>query len=430
MKFYLIIIPVILVSKFYAFSLTEKNSISPIENSHYKIHLTIDPLHQSIKVDGLLNFLIESDSISEFSFLLHKNLKINSFTFNNSNKFSIDSTYEPARWQPDAIKLIYNSDITYQRGEVVNIEFNYEGKITSWPSWSANVIDTNWIEMGLYLPWYPNFYGLFTYNLNVTIDPEYAIFALGEHSKNGESHNFKNQNPIGDFVVCASKDLVIYNANIKSSTIKLVNSHLSKQTSDLMLSDIEKIYNNYLSWFGEINEMEMNIIVSKRIKGGGYARKRALYLGGINDSSYTNKRIDYYRYLSHELAHFWWNGADHNWEDWLNESFAEYSAAIQIRETFGIDDYNIFMNKKEAESIDLPPIWEMNRNDPKAEKLLYSKGVLILKKLEDKISQENFRKLCQDRFQNNINETNSFLNLLHKNEGIETEEWFRELLKK
>lgn len=398
--------------------------------SYYDIQLEIQPKNQYIKVDGNLQYIVDSDSLNTIEFKLHKNLLLSEFLINGEENYFIDSAFVPVRWQPDAKRIVCNLNRFYHQGESINFQFSYEGKITSWPEWSANVIDTGWIEIGLYFPWYPNFYGEFTYNLKVSIDKDYNVFAPGNSKKNENLYEFENKKPVGDFIVCASKDLKIYESSFADSKAILVNSHLSKSTTDSIISDVTKTYQKYMNWFGELDDMNMNIIISKRTKGGGYARKGALYLGGMNDTSYQKNKSGYLRYLSHEISHFWWNKAGHNWEDWLNESFAEYSALMIIRELKGEEEFKSRIEEKRSGINELPPIWNMDRNDPNAEKLLYNKGTVLLKKLEDKIGKEDFIAICKDRLDLNLNTTEDFLNHLKEKQGIETEKWFRKLLQK
>ena len=83
-------------------------------------------------------------------------------------------------------------------------------------------------------------------------------------------------------------------------------------------SDLIASLKYYRECYGNFPSDEVNVVISKRKLGGGYARNSALYLGGLTDDNYRKNKIDYLRYISHELAHNWWNGADLNMEDWLN----------------------------------------------------------------------------------------------------------------
>jgi len=408
----------------------KKNSdLDNIKYSHYDIQLTIDPDEQFIKVTGSLKYLVDEDSISVFSLNLHEQFKIYELCINGDNSYELDTVSAKVRWLPNAMKIIHRPKNKFHEGDILNVTFSYEGKITQWPSWSANVISSEWVEMGLYFPWYPNFYGPFTYRVSVDIEPGYKVFAMGKYSEENNKRIFETNFPMDDFVICASRDLKIRKTELLNQPFQIVNSTLSESIIDTIQNDIENFYDRYTKWFGEVEVHEMCLVVSKRDKGGGYARKRGLFLGGISDTAYLNNRADFIRYLGHEIAHFWWHGAESNWEDWLNESFAEYSALNLVRDLVSQEEYNSQLNKKRDDSKNTPPIWEMERNSPYAERLLYSKGVVLLKELEEKIGSNRFLELCNSCISKNINNTEDFLNLLRDREGNSTGEWFEQTLK-
>jgi hypothetical protein len=407
----------------------EVDEIIELEYSHYDIQLEIDPDGQFISVNGNLKLLIDKDSVSELSFTLHEQLVIENFGVDGDNSYQLDTTGEKIRWLPNAAQIFYRTNKPYERGEIVNVDFSYEGEITKWPSWSANVIGPDWIEMGFYFPWFPSFYGDYTYRVSVDIDPSYNVFAIGDVTKKGHKRIFETKYPVGDFIICASKDLTVRETELLNHTFQIVNCTLSEETVDTIQTDIQNFYQLYTKWFGYIEARDMCLVISKRDKGGGYSRKGGLFLGGVSDSSYLNDRVNYIRYVGHEISHFWWHGAESNWEDWLNESFAEYGAMMLIRELRVEEEFNTILNEKKIKSNKSPPIWDLPRNSTSAEVVLYSKGPVLLNELEEKIGKKNFLDLCKSRISKNIRNTSGFLNLLKDNEGKDIADWFERSLK-
>ncbi|MFC2086517.1 M1 family aminopeptidase, partial [Bacteroidota bacterium] len=413
-------------------SCNENNSNNGINNfkySHYDIQLKIDPDEQFISVTGNLKYLVGQDSLDVLSFNLHEQFIINSFSVNGDKSFELDTSSSKISWLPNAMKILYRAKKVFHKGDILNIAFSYEGKITKWPSWSANVIGPEWIEMGLYFPWYPNFYGPFTYRVTVDIEPDYNVFAIGNAMVNDNKWIFETNLLVDDFIICASKDLKVRKTEILHHSFQIVNCTLSDTIIDAIETDIKHFYQFYNQWFGKIEEHDMCLVVSKRDKGGGYSRKGGLFLGGISDTAYLINRTDYIRYFGHEIAHFWWNGAGSNWEDWLNESFAEYSAMMLIREIVSKEEFNSRLSKKRSEIINTPTIWGLDRNSSAAQLVLYSKGAVLLNELEEKIGNDRFLKLCQAWINKNINNTSDFLYLLKDREGMEIKEWFEQSLK-
>ena len=267
--------------------------LNNLNYSHYDIQLKIIPDEQFIKVAGSLKYLVTKDSLDELSLNLHKKFVISNFSINGDNSYQLDTSNTNVRWLPDAMKIIYPTKKKFHKGDVLNVEFSYEGKITEWPEWSANVISSDWIEIGLYFPWYPSIYGPFTYKVSVDIEPGHNVFAMGEATVEGNKKVFETNFPVDDFIICASKDLTIRETKLLNQSFQIVNCTLSEATVDSIQTDIENFYKLYSSWFGKIQVQNMCLVISKRDKGGGYSRKGGLFLGGLTDSNYLNMRTDY-----------------------------------------------------------------------------------------------------------------------------------------
>jgi len=428
MKKYLLFLSTVLI--FYACNdYNKERGLDNLEYSHYDIQLKIIPDEQFIKVTGNLKFLVMEDSLNELSFNLHKKLEISDFSINGDNSYQLDTSKTNVRWLPDVMKIIYPTKKKFYKGDILNVEFSYQGRITEWPDWSANVIGADWIEIGLYFPWYPSIHGLFTYKVSVDIDPDFNVFAIGKSTEKDNKKIFETEFPVYDFIICASKDLTIRETKLLNQSFKIVNCTLSDATVETIQADIEDFYKLYSNWFGKIPVQDMCLVVSKRDKGGGYSRIGGLFLGGLSDSSYLNERTDFIQYVAHEIAHFWWCGAPSNWEDWLNESFAEYSAMKVIKELCGKEEFNTKLKIKRNESSNTPPIWGISRNDPSAEQVLYSKGVVLLSELEEKIGNNKFLELCKARIAKKVNNTLDFLDLINDIAGKEIADWFEQSLK-
>ncbi len=401
-----------------------------LEYSHYDIQLKIIPDEQFVEVTGNLKYLVMEDSLDELSFNLHKKLAISNFSINGDHSYQIDTINTNVRWLPDVIKINYPAMKKFRKGDILNVDFSYQGRITEWPEWSANVIGADWIEMGLYFPWYPSIWSSFTYKVSVDIDPDYHVFAIGKSSEKDNKKIFETEFPVYDFIICASKDLTIRETKLLNRSFKIVNCTLTDSIVDSIQTDVGEFYKLFSSWFGKIPVQDMCLVVSKRDKGGGYSRTGGLFLGGLSDSSYVHERTDYIRYIAHEIAHKWWHGAPTgNWEDWLNESFAEYSAMKVIKELSGQEEFNTMLNIKNNESSNTPPIWGLSRNDPSAEQVLYSKGVVLLNELEERIGNNKFLELCKVRIDKKANNTADFLNLINNIAGEEIADWFEQSLK-
>jgi aminopeptidase N len=119
--------------------------------------------------------------------------------------------------------------------------------------------------------------------------------------------------------------------------------------------------------------------------------------------------------LAHEAAHIWWKDASvTTWEDWLNESFAEYSALMVLRQLYGEQYYADEVASCAAESAGAPPIWGIERADPSAYTALYLKGPVILGRLEAAIGRDKFIEFLGALQAERVNTTAGLLGVLER----------------
>lgn len=189
-----------------------------------------------------------------------------------------------------------------------------------------------------------------------------------------------------------------------------MNVYVIEEAHKTLAEDISRYSNLILSKyasFGRIDGSNISIVIAPREDGGGYCRSNLIVLTP-NDN--LDDDIRYFKYIAHELAHLWWCKATFNsWEDWLNESFAEYSALLVLRDIFGEDEFNQRIEKYKAKAEGLPPIMGIDRGEEKAYEVLYIKGPLLLYELERTTGREKFIELLNIIHLGNIDTTEKFL---------------------
>lgn len=408
--------------------------------SHYQIDLSLVPSDKLIEARVDLKFYPQEDNLKDVVFYLHKQFSIKEVNGRLVSGFHFDREGKsPASYLPQGRPVTIQFSRRLRKEESTTLHFVYEGVITEWPSWSANVITKEWVEIGLYLPWFPynEEYGDFTFKVKVKIDPQYQVCSYGQAKKSGPVWTVCWNNPTNDIVIMASKEMKSITLHEQDLLVNVYYVTLQEKTAKQMAEDLYATMTLFKSWFGGNKSNAISLVESARERGGGYARRGLIVLGGLNDQMYFEKKETYVRYLSHEVAHLWWQGASNvSWEDWMNEGFAEYSAMLVVRELFGREAFERRLSDKVANIQSTTPIWGFNRNDrstqekrDEIEKILYSKGPMLLNKLEVKIGKENFIELCRSLFANNISTTDGFLEILGSLEGDEVKIWFETLLK-
>jgi hypothetical protein len=138
------------------------------------------------------------------------------------------------------------------------------------------------------------------------------------------------------------------------------------------------------------NKLLMRKMPSKRIgfvrpshpinTGWGFIREGITVFGGklsaqVTDAAYA---------IAHEMGHLWSIGAPLNWEDWLNESFAEYGAFLFLEKQFGKTEYEfrieklLQVNKEHFANASIKP--DDNNDRPLS---VHTKGAIVLNNMRN-----------------------------------------------
>ncbi|UCD25404.1 MAG: hypothetical protein JSW51_05675, partial [Gemmatimonadota bacterium] len=302
-----------------------------------------------------------------------------------------------------------------------------------------NVITDDWTEIGLYLPWFPyngDDFGEFTYEVDVAIDSSYVARGLGDVSRTARGWSWEWRRPTNDIVLAAAEDLRTIALERGGQSVQFHVVTLDDSAATGIADDVLGILQLYEAWFGESDLTHLTLVESLRDRGGGYARQGLIVFGQLSVVLAPEHRADYISYVAHEAAHGWWNRAPaHSWEDWLNESFAEYAALMVIRHQLGDRAFTDRLHEKQSAAAGTAAIWDLPRADVATEPqaravnlVLYSKGPVLLDRLADRIGVDRFLEWCRQLVQREVSSTDMALDLLAQLEGNATSRWFRELL--
>ena len=381
-----------------------------VRTNSYDILIEILPENQSIQVQANIKISIDPENSNSLVFYLHKEFSIKEI--NSDENISYDFKTEessPYFWMPDARPLLIK--LENNKEENINFQIVYQGLIKDLKWKTTNMITESWIELGNYSAWFPYNpdYGEFKSSVNLEIDSSYIVTGMGQIQKIGNAWEIEQSKPASDIVIIASKDLKSFYNEENSKSIRLDYVNFNEQNANETIQDAKFIVELYKNWFKTSQEVQFTIVVVPPFPNrGSYHRKNFMALlqpePGVNIS---------FHLIAHEIAHEWWNGAStDNYEDWLNESFAEYSCLMAIREKFGFDCFDEWIQYKEFSSRESPPILQPNTNARIHTSTLYEKGPLILHKLEKRIGRIKFLEFLSELFKQNIKSTYDLLNLL------------------
>lgn len=409
---------------------------------HYDLRLDLDPPNHYVAVSGSIAYHSPQAGLERARFYLHRQFEIERIEGRRVLGYQFETSPESGIYLlPQAGILDIYFAPPLDKNETVLIQFEYRGVITDWPAESANVITPGWAELGLYLPWYPLQYNgvssNLTFTLKVICPPGYQVGSYGSYAVEEGNWYFNWPHPTNDIVVVAGNSLQPRLFESDTNRVFLNSATFDEPASLKLGEDMLWVLERFSGWFGPTRPAEFTLIESPRSLGGGYARRGMVVLSGITGRDYLEQREAYLRYLAHEAAHaWWWEAPTDSWEDWLNESFAEYSGLLAVRERYGQETFERFITRKQERSADVLPLWQFDRDDVSTpekqafvEHILYDKGPLLLHGLAERISYQRFLELCRARLWSGVTDTRHFLDLLEEIEDLDTREWMENLLK-
>lgn len=409
---------------------------------HYDLRLELDPNMHFVGVTGSIAYHSPLPGLERARFYLHRQFYIHRLWGKRVAGYQYETTAAPGvAFLPQAGILDVYFDPPLRKNETALIQFDYLGNITEWPAESANSITPEWAELGSYLPWFPFQYdgapSELTFTLLAHVPAGYQVSSYGPAVLQEGAWYFSWTHPTTDIVVAAGKTLDTRVFESDSNRVFLSTATLGASAAEQMGDEMLWTLERFSGWFGPTRPGDFNILESPRALGGGYARRGLAVLSGITAVDYLEQRAAFLRYLAHEAARaWWWQAPADTWEDWLNESFAEYSALLAVRERYGVEIYERFFARKRERVPETQPLWGFDRADQSTpeklatvERMLYDKGPLLLRQLEERIGYQRFLDFCRAMLWSGVTTTAHLLDLLEEVEDRATRAWLEEMLR-
>jgi len=358
---------------------------------HYEIDLAILPEEEILRAEVVISVTVPEGGLRSIRFFLNRGLVIHRLSCTAAIRgFHLDTEKRGEyRYAPEAIPLTIDFRDFPFPGEKVEIHLAYGGSIEA-DAWEVNRVSRDWIELGMYSAWFPfnPAYSSFTYDVDIELDSSYRLLGPGNPTFSEGKWRLGQASKTNDIVFLGSRDLKIRNALDAQIKLRIAHAGLTDGQVKRIASDALGIADLFSRWFHTPRSSDITIVFAKRSRGGGYSKP------GFVVTLFDESESDYpamVKSLAHEIAHFWWSGAPTTtWEDWLNESFAEYAALMWIREMDGEEAFDGYVKKLEKAAADTPALWGIDRDEENAFGVLYRKGPLILCRLEQKIGWEKF----------------------------------------
>jgi len=398
--------------------------------NNYDIFLEINTDNQTIDAEIKLDINSSNFADDTLVFFLHKELSIISIEPNHSMSFNFLKEQEcPYYYMKNARPLKIILKERNDKNFILHIKYQGPLKNIAWET--TNMLTTNWIELGNYSAWFPYNpeYGNFSYRVQLFIEDGYKVSGIGEIKKTDDKWEIIQDQPINDIIIIASRELKSMKYIDEKYRIRIDYLLIKEEKVKELVEDAKFILQLYNDWFVSKNEQYTIVLVPPFPNRGSYFRKG--FIAMLQPEPGSESDITTFKLLAHEFAHDWWSGANtNNWEDWLNESFAEYSCLMAIREKYGNEIFNDWINYKTFSSKFAESIIGHVNNIRTSNTTRYDKGPIALYHLENMLGKIKFIEVLKKINECEITTTENLLNKIEELTSQKEREQFEKELKK
>jgi hypothetical protein len=343
-----------------------------------------------------------NDTSKEIQFYVNKNAVINSLKIDN--KSTLYTTEIPDNFLPDLKKIIIRNAFP----KAFNLEISYVYDLTKIEN-PTFIYNPHWIELSFYTGWFPANLNdkNYSYKLDFETPENYKIISSGKIDKRKNHVIITNDNSTFDIPVVLSDEFQIFHT--ENNKIQFYGTHLQTKTIEDIQNTAENIYNFFEKRFGICTSSNLIVAINSFNHPLSYSRKGFISLSFKDEFADKAKRT-----LAHEIGHLWWHNAPFGtWQDWLNESFAEFSSLIWAEKNMTENDFDLLLKKYETEYEKPLKISEVkNMNDQNWYSVIYMKGAYMLYKLNKNIGDEKMNIFLHETNQKKISNTKTLLQLL------------------
>lgn len=392
----------------------------------YDIEATINAPDKKLSATVDIVLDTSAQKTTNLTFLLNKNAQIRSIAV---GKKSLPYTFDVAAPAPNRFVRagrLLTVDVSSVKASKFIIRFQYDCVFDEILS-SANSFDENWIELGGYSAWFPynDEERSFTHKVNVAINKEFNVSGSGIVTRSKNGWQIVQNQKSNDIVLLASKNLQTQFLQQNDLTIRLDYIDFENEKAVALATTAKEFLGYYEKWFGASAGKYLTFAINPTKNVTSYSRIGfiSFQVKGMTDEELNLQ-------IGHELGHLWWrNATTATWEDWLNESFAEYAAILAMREKYGADYAAQRIEKYRQDTKDVPPVYGLSRDSQYSGLALYRKGPVILFDFGKSVGEKVFLNLLKVTSEKKIKDTATFLKLVETRISVQAREELEKLLR-
>jgi hypothetical protein len=403
--------------------------------SNYRLYVRIEP------TTGMLNCKTEIENPSDSIFVLNNDLEIRRVVADGRPvPYHLNSTNS----SPNSVEISLESSIRK------NIVFEYAGRIKpeSFPRIISvvNMIDSNLVELATYVSWFPRSKSgtPFDFRMNVDLPSNFIAVANGAlrtEKREGDRRisEWESFAPGWDIALVAAPHLKKSHVARDGVTVEIYHERLPDSYIDSMKTNLLRSMTWLTDMLGSNRSDKLIRVVYSPRPAWGYVRTPLIIVSEEAALSWRSQKFGPardFRYLTHEISHYWWSIADVNTpDDWINEGLAEYSTFLVSEDLVGNDFTNQLLveyKERAANSSTETAIAETENNSPDREVNRYAKPVLIFNDARRMFGTEKlygfFRALYKRFALTKAANTEAFLDEAGKDMGSDAKQFFANAL--
>ena len=388
-------------------------------------------LHEQ-RVEVVAQLAIRADDVDDTSlrFYLPRELpptrvdgpKVRGHRFAPDDSFMADTHH--------LLEVAYDEALDEDEVRLLHVE--YSGTLPS-------AFDGAWLEVfadvGL-TPMHETLARSAAYELELALDdPSYRVAAFGDVEGQEGMFRIRAERPVSDVAFVAHPQLRCDTLAEAGFLVEVHHCGADTERVDELAERARWILSHYNDTFGSDEPRDsIRFVVRPTKRDLGYARPGYIVLaqstlsadGGFGSAV---RERGAFQFIAHEIAHLWWMLGDPTGaENWLNESFAEYSSMLALRARFGDEVYEQDVARKRQMSENLPPLRTIERTHPQSHLVFYRKGPWLLHQLQEQLGEGAILDWWALALAEEVRTTDHLLRLLADLEGDEVATEFAAML--
>lgn len=385
----------------------------------YDADVAITPDSGWLEARVTLHYPVPDDGAHGVALLLNHGLTLRALDGDRVRTHTVRTSEYSPNW--NQLDVAFTDAV--MPGDTVTITLSYHGRPVM-PSDGINGIAPAWVELGIDSQWFPvvsTFAQDMTGELRLTLPETWTVVSSGAVVYDRGRHVLRNTVAQVDVAFIASPSL----QRVRSASTEVYHRTMPGPSVQTVLEVAARCVHDLNQRFGARDAFPVARIVLAERDGPGYARKNYIVLSAVNVDAAEALQ----QFLCHEVAHYWTRSpGSFSPDHWMSEAFAEYAAAMVVRERFGADAFARLRERWNETGSAPGPVWTPTSTARPSYQLMYRRAPALLAQLEERLGAERFAQVITRYMMDGVTSTAMLLELVGTIGGEDAASWFRAAL--